>query len=443
MSKAANRLPGRRQLGDFWLWYRQDRDEWCICWYDRSARSRRRIGTGVGGGSPDAPPIEAEKALAAHFERHNRPVAPAPAGQALVSTVFAQWLEEHVHKLARASIYASSVAHWERFFAAERGAGRIGSAVSVEDLFGGDIVDRMITFRLGEGVKGETIRGDLAALSSALNYARKRNRLREVPFIPDVDAALRSGPKELEYSMEQVAGLLEAAWRLQERHHVHLFTLISLSTHGRTEAILELEASQVRDGLIYFNPSGRMQTKKRRSTVPVAPSLRPWLAGASGKIIRYQTLLAKSSWADPAVPEYHERACCGIRKAFDACLMEAGIRNPHLGLRVPLLDRQGRQREKVDNNGGRELMWRGLGSPNTLRHTLHTYLQTVGVPQAQIDAAAGHSSERGSGRNYTHLRPEYLKDFIAAVEAYWREMDGLTKVHRLPISTTSNRSPPF
>src|SRR3546814_7757825 len=74
--------------------------------------------------------------------------------------------------------------------------------------------------------------------------------------------------------------------------------------------------------------------------------------------------------------------------------MEAGIRSPGLGLRVPLLDRQGRQREQVDKTGGRELMWRGLGSPNTLRHTLHTYLQTVGVPQAQIDAAAGHSSER-------------------------------------------------
>src|SRR3546814_10173427 len=86
-------------------------------------------------------------------------------------------------------------------------------------------------------------------------------------------------------------------------------------------------------------------------------------------------------------------------------------------------------------------MWRGLGSPNTLRHTLHTYLQTVGVPQAQIDAAAGHSSERGSGRNYTHLRPEYLKDFIEAVEAYWREMDRLTKVHRVrPVPEKGKRS---
>src|SRR3546814_19404740 len=105
----------------------------------------------------------------------------------------------------------------------------------------------MSTFRLGEGVKGETIRGDLAALSGALNPARKRNRLREVPFIPGVDAALRSGPTELEYSMEQVAGPLEAAWRLQQRHHVHLFTLIRLSKHGGTEAILDMETPQVRN----------------------------------------------------------------------------------------------------------------------------------------------------------------------------------------------------
>src|SRR3546814_16706861 len=108
--------------------------------------------------------------------------------------------------------------------------------------------------------------------------------------------------------------------------------------------------------------------------------------------------------------------------------MEAGIRSPGLGLRVPLLDRQGRQREQVDKTGGRELMWRGLGSPNTLRHTLHTYLQTVGVPQAQIDDPAGHSSERGSGRNYPHLWPAYLQALTQAVEAHLRAMDRLNEV---------------
>jgi hypothetical protein len=84
--------------------------------------------------------------------------------------------------------------------------------------------------------------------------------------------------------------------------------------------------------------------------------------------------------------------------SFARCLVDAGI---------------------TDSEG---LPW---GSPNALRYTIHSYLQTVGVPQAQIDAAAGHVSEGGgTGKNYTHLRPEYLEDFAAAVEACWRRWMG-------------------
>jgi hypothetical protein len=35
-----------------------------------------------------------------------------------------------------------------------------------------------------------------------------------------------------------------------------------------------------------------------------------------------------------------------------------------------------------------------------------------------------------SGCNYTHLRPEYLREFVEAVEAYWTDMDHLTCAHR-------------
>ncbi|MBV8970752.1 MAG: hypothetical protein JO290_00505 [Sphingomonadaceae bacterium] len=68
--------------------------------------------------------------------------------------------------------------------------------------------------------------------------------------------------------------------------------------------------------------------------------------------------------------------------------------------------------------------------PNTFRHTCHTNCETVGVPPAQIDLAAGHAPRKGSGRNYSHLRPEYLREFVAAIEGYWAEMDRLTTVHR-------------
>jgi hypothetical protein len=74
-------------------------------------------------------------------------------------------------------------------------------------------------------------------------------------------------------------------------------------------------------------------------------------------------------------------------------------------------------------------MMRGRGSPNTLRHTISTHLHAYGVPEAQIDMAAGHAGEGTNKRNYRHLRPEYLKEFIEGVEAFWREVGKYTTAH--------------
>src|SRR3546814_8636568 len=82
-------------------------------------------------------------------------------------------------------------------------------------------------------------------------------------------------PRDVTYSMEQVAALLEAAWGRPERRHVFLYTLIALSTCGRSEAILDLHDHQIDRGLIYFLDPDRDQTSKRRSIVPIAPTLAP------------------------------------------------------------------------------------------------------------------------------------------------------------------------
>lgn len=65
----------------------------------------------------------------------------------------------------------------------------------------------------------------------------------------------------------------------------------------------------------------------------------------------------------------------------------------------------------------------GGGTPNTLRHTTHTYLAAKGVPKAQIDTAARHSTDGGTGDKYNHLRPDYLNDLVAAIEEFWRDID--------------------
>ena len=196
--------------------------------------------------------------------------------------------------------------------------------------------------------------------------------------------------KALELTQEQVAKALEEMISSEDTEHLFLFTMIMLSTHSRVEAVLEAESSQIDFGkqLFNFNAAGRMQTIKRRAIVPIVPTLQPWLEGLEGKVILYKKQRKDGT--------YLVRQSRNVIKAFRSSLKRAGIEG---------------------------------GYPNCLRHTCHTFLHSYGVPQAQIDMAAGHS-EPGSGRHYNHLRPEYLEEFVEGVEAYWTGMDRYPSVHR-------------
>jgi len=295
------------------------------------------------------------------------------------------WLAKEGINRTRAPQYGYAVSHLQRWLDREGG-------MSVADL-NVSRSRRYVDMRLAEGVRGETVHGELSTLRTALRWAADNDIITHAPTIAKVEKDDRSGARQIEYSPEQIAALLEAAYVRPDRRHVHLFTMIMLSTHARVEAVMELDAAQISHGRINFLATGRRQTSKRRSIVPVAPSLAPWLP-KNGKVIRY-TVQRKDGTT-------YERPTYSIKNAFAGVLEEAGIVGPD------------------------DEPW---GYPNALRHTVHTYLQTKGVPQGQIDAAAGHS-EPGSGRAYSHLRPEYLRELIAAVESYWADMDKLTKVHR-------------
>lgn len=297
------------------------------------------------------------------------------------------WLAKEGHKKARAQQYAHSVNHLQRWID-KRGT------LAVKDVRP-STMKGFIDMRAAEGKAGATILSDLAALKSALTWAFDNDVIDYVPKVGTIEKELRSVPREIEYSQEQVAALLEAAAKRCDRQHVRLFAMIMLSCHARVEAVMELDAAQIQKGRIFFNATGRHQTSKRRPVVPVAPSLAPWLPKA-GKVITYRAQRKDGS--------FYERPTQSIKTSFANCLTDAGL---------------------VDSAG------KPWGSPNSLRHTIHTHLQMVGVPQAQIDAAAGHVQDGGgTGKNYTHLRPEYLKEFIAAVEDYWSEMDAITSAHR-------------
>lgn len=175
MARSRSHAVARVQLGPYWLEYRAERNEWCICWYDTAARTRRRRTTGVRGGRYDAPPDEAREALAAFYLEESRPAEPQAKASVLVPELFTHWLRYHVLKLPRdgdaevlgplparsrshtgdfdvraagaacdgpakglaaADRYGYSVKHWLRFFDYERSQARLADGATVADVNG-------------------------------------------------------------------------------------------------------------------------------------------------------------------------------------------------------------------------------------------------------------------------------------------------------------------
>ncbi|PZR77109.1 MAG: hypothetical protein DI537_43640 [Stutzerimonas stutzeri] len=332
------------------------------------------------------------------------------------------WFIEHASKhLSDPKRYGDSMQHWFRFFAAERKAGRLTGAPVVSDIRKA-LVERFISMRLAEGASHHTVSRDTAALRQPLNWAWKDERIASAPFVPDVKG--KPEGKTLVYTVPQIAALLDAARAMPEREHIALLVMIALSTHGRLEAILELTTEQIQDGLIYFNAPGRSQTKKRRSIVPIAPTLAPWLKDLpEGKVMQW-----KKPTLDPQTGEmvYTLTPTDSVKRAFESCLIAAGISAVEV-------DDQGEPvwlppRKKLGETKARPKLV-GLGSPNTLRHTCSTEMHRRGVPEGQIDTAAGHMGEGTNKRHYRHLRPEYLEGFIAGVESLWADVGNHTDAH--------------
>jgi integrase len=327
--------------------------------------------------------------------------AKAPA-DVLLADVTRQWLGGHVANLAAGERYAFSVQVLQEFWDERRAQGLLVGARTVAGV-SRDAVAAFIAWRKSHGISPATISRDLAALRGPINWALKEQIISSAPRIAEV--AGKGRQRELEYSPAQVAAILDAAWAVPERRHVHLFAMIHLSTHGRSEAILDLQADQVRDGLIHFNAPDREQTRKRRSIVPIAPTLVPWLSGSAGKVIVYRAPTSEKTQRDGGAA-WFERDTRDIGRAFEACLVAAQVARPDLRLACCATDTNGAEvwlpaRKKLGEIQPRQKM-RGLGSPNTLRHTIHTWHQRRGVPRRKSTRSLDITASVGRGRS-THI----------------------------------------
>ncbi len=87
---------------------------------------------------------------------------------------------------------------------------------------------------------------------------------------------------------------------------------------------------------------------------------------------------------------------------------------------------------------------RDRDAEHTASFSIHTYLAACGVPKAQIDTAAGHSTDDGTGDRYNHLRPSYITEFIEGIESFWKEVGRFTDAHlRCQCDTSDTKKPLF
>jgi integrase len=235
-----------------------------------------------------------------------------------------------------------------------------------DDVRPGDIDADMCRGYAGQrGKAAATVRYELAMLGQALRWAEQNKHIDRAPriWLPALPPR-----RERHLSREQVDALIAAA----VAPHVRLYMEIAYATACRPSAILALRWAQVdlEAGVIRFNPEGRVQTVKRRPTLPMTAHLQQLLR------------TAHAARACDHVIEHGGAPLASIKKGFAAAAARAGIE----------------------------------ATPYSLRHTAAVHMANAGVPMAEIASFLGHTDSRTTERVYARFLPDYLAKAASALD---------------------------
>jgi integrase len=136
---------------------------------------------------------------------------------------------------------------------------------------------KRIAGKIGRPSKPVTVRTELARLVAALNHCKIPNELRLPAQGTPRDRWLKTD--EIDRLMKAAAAKRSADGKLSRAER---FLWVALETAGRRQAVLELTWDRVDfdTGVIHLAVPGRMETKKRRASVPISPALRKILQRA-------------------------------------------------------------------------------------------------------------------------------------------------------------------
>ena len=339
------------QLGTSWLAQRTGSAAWYRCWREGNGTQRVSLGT--------ANFEEAKQRLTDWFVLQSQPAQ--ESAQVTIAEVIARYWNERGQFTSHPPTVNTHCNYWLDHFG-ER---------SVEDALAYAEQERFKTALLGGGLSPQTVNHVISTGRAALRMAWKKGELKSVPPV----SMLPVGDQQ---PMGRPVSLEEAARLLAElRGHVWLLNVILIGTLARPSAIFQLDWSQVdfETGLIFLNPPGRTQTKKRRPVVKMPPFLQAvlWARRGEGPVVAFEGKPVKS-----------------VRTAWRQARKRAGL-DPSVTL----------------------YSW---------RHTLSRWMRSRGVDKWEVQGQLGHRG--GVTERYAEFAPDYQVKATAAIETFWNKIVG-------------------
>lgn len=349
----------------------RERKDGSSTWEIRDGCTRLSTGTSDRG--------RAEEELAKYLERKHRPSGPIAAQDLSISMLLALYAEEH----------AVHVADPERIF----------FAIDALDRFWGDQPVSAITgatcrayaqvrmTRSGKPAAPGTIRRELGALQSALNYCHAEGYLTNAPRVA---LPAKPPPKERWLTRQEAAWLLRAARKLDRRaRHLQDFILHGLYTGSRRDTILSMHIDtpsttgghvDTRTGIFYRRPTGKSGTRKRQNPARLPPRYLAHLRRQARNGRRY------------VVEDYQGRRVGSIKKSWAAAKVLAMELAAKKGVEIDLTD----------------------VTPHTLKHTAITWTLQKGA--STWDVAGYFSTSIDTiERVYGHHSPDHQKTAVDAL----------------------------
>lgn len=208
-----------------------------------------------------------------------------------------------------------------------------------------------------------TIRKELEMLRAALHFRFGKGGGPTIWMPPP------SKPRSYYLTREKLTELFSTI----DTPHIRLFVALAIVTGARMTAILELKWEQVHldEKYIDLNPSGRHETNKRRSVVPINER--------ADKELRAAKAVARTEY----VIEHEGKApLASVKKALANAARRSGI---------PF-------------------------SAHILRHSAGVWMAQADVPMQKIAQYLGHTSTRVTESVYARYSPSFMKDASDALE---------------------------